>query len=190
MNGPEAPDSMSPVSFSLRDGRGAVLRLVTEEDAEELLEFFPRTHTESEFLNWFPGEFEMTLEQEREFIRDHTNKRGAIAVAAIVGGRIVACGGATPAKHRRFAHQTEIGLTVARAFWRQGIGRKITEYLVEWGRRQGLRKMLLRVFADNVRAIPLYESLGFVEEGRLKGDGLRADGTYRDTILMSKFYVE
>ena len=181
---------MFPIQFKLEDGRPCTLRLATADDAEELLRVFPQTHVESDFINYFPGEFDFTLEQEKEFIRDHTGKRGAIALVAEVAGSIVACGGATPAKQKRYAHQTEVGLTVLKGFWRQGIGRTMMEYLVEWGRAQGLRKMHLRVFADNARAIPLYQSLGFVEEGRLKGDRLRADGTYGDTIIMSKFYVE
>ena len=61
---------------------------------------------------------------------------------------------------------------------------------MDWGRAKGLRKMTLHVFVDNERAISLYLSFGFVEEGRLKGDGLRRDGSYSDTILMAKHYVE
>jgi RimJ/RimL family protein N-acetyltransferase len=63
------------------------------------------------------------------------------------------------------------------------------ERLVEWARQAGLRKLYLKVFSDNTRAIRLYESLGFVEEGRLKGDVLRGDGTYGDTLIMSHFFV-
>lgn len=181
---------MFPVRFRLKDGCPCTLRLATADDAEELLRVFPQTHVESDFINYFPGEFNLTIEEEREFIREHTDKHGAIALVGIVDERIVACGGATPAKQKRYAHQTEVGLTVLKGFWRQGIGRTMMECLVEWGRAQGLRKMCLRVFADNARAIPLYQSLGFVEEGRLKGDRLRADGTYGDAIIMSKFYVE
>ena len=71
-----------------------------------------------------------------------------------------------------------------------GLGRKMTECIVEWGRRQGLRKLYLRVFADNKHAIALYDSLGFIEEGRLKGDVLRGDGSYSDTIIMARFYPQ
>lgn len=50
--------------------------------------------------------------------------------------------------------------------------------------------MCLRTFADNTRAQNLYESLGFVEEGRLKDDRQRRDGSFGDTILMGKLYTE
>ncbi len=180
--------SSLPFDFALTDGRACVLRLITEDDAAELLEFLPQTHAESDFLNYLPGEFQMTLEQEREFIRDHTDKHGAIALVAIVDGRIIACGGASPLKFKRHSHHTEVGLAVLKAFWHQGVGRTMMTWLVEWGRLIGLRKMRLAVFASNTRAIGLYESLGFVEEGRLRRDVQLSDGSYGDTFLMAKFY--
>lgn len=60
--------------------------------------------------------------------------------------------------------------------------------LIDWAQSRKLRKLTLRVFADNDRAIATYRSLGFVEEGRLTDDILRGDGTYCDMILMAKFF--
>jgi RimJ/RimL family protein N-acetyltransferase len=186
----DASTSVFPVDFKLKDGRACTLRRVVEDDAEKFLAFLPQTHRETDLINYFPGEFKMTLDEEKQFIRDHTGTHGAIALAAIVEERIIACGGASPARWKRFEHQTEIGLVVLEAFWGLGIGRKIMECLIDWGRKEGLRKLCLRTFAENARAIPLYESLGFVQEGRLKGDRLRADGSYGDTIIMAKFLVD
>ena len=74
-------------------------------------------------------------------------------------------------------------------FWGLGIGRKIMETIVEWGRQCGLRKIYLRVFAHNDRAIRMYLAMGFVEEGRLRQDVRRGDGTFGDTLVMAKFYT-
>lgn len=188
MEAPRSESTALPLHFPVANGRACTLRLMTEDDAAELLEFLPVTHAESDFLNYVPGEFKMTLDQEREFIRQHTGRHGAIALAAVVDGRIIGCGGASPPKFERHSHHTEVGLVVLRAFWRQGVGRGIMSYLVEWGRSIGLRKMCLSTHADNQRGYRLYESLGFVEEGRLRDDVRRADGSYVDSILMAKFY--
>lgn len=59
---------------------------------------------------------------------------------------------------------------------------------VEWGRSRGLRKMYLKTFEGNDRAIALYEALGFKTEARLRDDFLRNDGTFGDTITMSLYY--
>ena len=190
MEADDVVNSIFPHKFVLTDGHTCTLRVVDERDAEEILEFLPITHVETDFVNYLPGEFRMTVEKEREFIRDHTGKFGAIALAAVLDGRIVALGGATPAPHQRFRHQTEVGLAVLKQQWGQGIGREIMTCLIEWGRRTGLRKMYLRTFADNARARTLYEALGFVEEGLLKGDRQKRDGSYGDTIMMGLFYTD
>ena len=74
-------------------------------------------------------------------------------------------------------------------FWGRGIGRRMMDCIIDWGRRRGLMKMNLRVFDHNERAIAMYRALGFQEEGRLRDDVLRGDGTYGDTIVMSKYYA-
>jgi RimJ/RimL family protein N-acetyltransferase len=174
-----------PFEYRLKDGRSCFIRTITEDDAKDFLTFFPPRLSESDFLNYMPGEFSKTLEEERKFIRDHVARPGSTALVAFVEGELVATAGAESKPLKRYAHQTELGLVVARPYWRQGIGRKLMEWLIDWARAEGLRKVTLRVFADNADALELYRSLGFVEEARLRRDALKADGTYRDTILMA-----
>jgi RimJ/RimL family protein N-acetyltransferase len=178
-----------PFTFTLKDSRECLIRGMVEDDAEELCEFLPKTHIESDFLNYLPGEFDKTVEQEREFIREHNAKPCSISMTAVAEGRIVAVAGGASPEQRRYVHHAECGLVVLKEFWGAGLGRELMECLVEWARQAGLRKLNLKVFADNTRAIRLYESLGFVEEGRLKGDVLRGDGTYGDTLIMAHFFV-
>ena len=178
-----------PYSYSLGDGRRCTIRIVTEADAGELCELVARGDIESDFLNRLPGEFDMTVEEEREFLRDRLADVESIQIVAEVAGKIVATAGASGVKLRRYPHQVELGVTVLKDFWGRGLGRRLTESIVDWGRAKGLRKITLKVFVDNERAIALYRSLGFVEEGRLRGDALRRDGSYSDTIIMAKHYV-
>ena len=186
----KTPPFALPVRFELKDGRECIIRAMSEDDAEELCAVLPRTHAESDFLHYLPGEFDWTVEQERDFIRDHHSLPCSILLCADVERRIVGFAGAEASKYRRLAHHAQFGLVVLKEFWSQGVGRKLCEYIEEWGRSEGMRKIYLRVFAHNDRAIALYNSLGYVEEGRLKGDVLRGDGTYGDTIIMAKFLVE
>lgn len=176
-----------PITVTLRDGREVCVRRLVEDDAPTLLELLPRTHGESDFLAYLPGEFNFTLEQEKEFIRGQHAPPGNLLLAAEHVGRIVAIAGTHGTKFRRQAHHRELGVTVLREYWGLGLGRALMSALIEWGVQEGLRKLTLRVFADHVRGIALYRSLGFVEEGRLRGDALRVDGTYSDTIVMGKF---
>jgi len=177
-----------PISCTLADGRTCVIRPMVESDAEELVALIPTTHLESDGLKYLPGEFKMTVEQEREYLRQRVNNPKMIGFVAVVEGRIVALAGAWSQDFRRLAHHAELGVTVVKEFWGLGLGRKMMEVVLDWGAHRGLRKMYLQVFDHNERAIRLYRDMGFVEEGRLREDILRGDGTYGDTIVMARYY--
>jgi len=164
-----------------------MLRRLQESDAEQVCERLPKSHTESDFLNFLPGEFDWTPQREREFIRERQGQARSILFCAERDGELLSLCGALQMPFRRYAHQAEVGITVFKAHWGKGLGRGMMEFVVAWSQAEGLRKLMLRVFHDNIRAINLYRSLGFLEEGRLKGDVLRVDGTYSDTIFMSRF---
>ena len=46
-----------------------------------------------------------------------------------------------------------------------------------------LNRVYLKVYEDNVRAIALYEDMGFVHEGRLRQEMYR-EGRYWDALVM------
>ena len=176
-------------SCPLKDGRVCTLRQATVEDAEGMCAFFPVVAAESDFLARHVDECDMTVEQEREFIRERLKQTNSTIIVAEFDGRIIACAGVDGQKFKKFAHHGELGMCVLREFWRLGIGRRIVDYLVGWAEDHGLRKLTLRVFEHNAPAFALYRKAGFIEEGLLKGDVRRADGTYGDTIIMAKHFV-
>lgn len=173
-----------PIQFPLDSNRVCTIRLLTEDDAAEARRIFPISHGESDFLMYMPGEFDLSLEQEQAFIRERVENPRALLLCAELDGQLIALAGAQAPKYKRMAHQAELGITVLKEFWRQGLGRKLTLCIIEWANVEGLRKLTLRVFADNERAHALYRSLGFTQEGILKEDALRTDGSYSDTIVM------
>lgn len=183
-----AGDASLPREIRLKDGTAAIMRRLEESDAEQVCRLLPLAHRESDFLNFLPGEFDWPPDRERDFIREHQRQAHSIIFCAERGGELLALCGARQLSFRRFAHQAEVGITVFKKYWGLGLGRQMMAFVVAWSQVGGLRKLTLRVFADNVRAINLYQSLGFVEEGRLRGDALRADGTYTETMLMGLFH--
>lgn len=58
-----------------------------------------------------------------------------------------------------------LNIVVDEKFRGRGIGRKLTQALLEEGKRQGMQAFTLEVRVSNTPAIRLYESLGFVSEG-------------------------
>jgi ribosomal protein S18 acetylase RimI-like enzyme len=82
-------------------------------------------------------------------------------------------------------HVLEVkGLAVDPARQREGIGGALLDAGIERARREGRRKLMLRVLGGNDGARRLYESRGFGIEGTLRGVFL-LDGDYVDDHLMA-----
>jgi diamine N-acetyltransferase len=77
------------------------------------------------------------------------------------------------------------GVWIAPDAQHNGLGKAATaEMLAVAFGRLNLRKVALEVLASNERAVALYRSLGFVEEGRFV-DQMFIDGKYEDVIRMA-----
>lgn len=176
-------------TFQLNDGRTCTIRECVEADAEAVLKLHRAVAAESDNLGRLPDEITLTVQEEREYIRAHRDGPNSIMVLAEVDGRAVALAGVEGQKLKKFAHHGELGMSILRVYWRFGIGRAILDHLEAWARQAGLRKLCLRVYDFNEPAYRLYCGAGFAEEGRLKADVLRADGTYGATIYMAKHFV-
>jgi len=86
--------------------------------------------------------------------------------------------------HPASRHVADLGLMVAAADRRRGIGWALLEHAAEWARETGVRKLELHVFPYNEPAIGLYERFGFVREGFRRGH-YRRGREYVDAILMA-----
>ena len=50
----------------------------------------------------------------------------------------------------------------------------------------GIEKISLTVVQTNTKAIELYKTYGFVEEGLLMKDRIHKDGNYYNTVIMGR----
>lgn len=57
-------------------------------------------------------------------------------------------------------------VSIAPERWRLGIGRRLTETAIEWSRRNGCHAAILETTDKQEGAIELYETRGFIEQGR------------------------
>ncbi|HEY3354353.1 MAG TPA: GNAT family protein [Polyangia bacterium] len=78
----------------------------------------------------------------------------------------------------------EIGLFIGeKALWGLGLGTELTELVVRHAFASlNMHRVHLRVFADNARAVRVYEKAGFVREGCQRDADFR-EGRYRDVLL-------
>jgi RimJ/RimL family protein N-acetyltransferase len=82
------------------------------------------------------------------------------------------------------AHRGTLGMGLLPEWRGRGLGQRLLEATLARARRSGFKRIELDVYADNLRAIALYEKAGFVREGLLR-DATLIDGVFRDAILMA-----
>jgi RimJ/RimL family protein N-acetyltransferase len=77
-----------------------------------------------------------------------------------------------------------------RSTWGHGLGRTCTKFAIDYAFRElNLNRVYLSVLATNERAIRLYQSLGFLDEGRLRAAQFK-NGQRIDVILMALLRME
>ena len=165
--------------IQLKNGQACILRQAKEEDAQIILDYMDKVCGQTDFLTFGKGELTWTLEEEQKFIMEHNEADNKMLMIAKVQGNIVGMTGFTGGKTKRIQHIGEFGISVLRKFWNQGIGRALVENMIDWAEKSGVvRKFNLRVRVDNKRAIKLYKSLGFSNEGLIS----------RQFLINDKFY--
>jgi len=87
---------------------------------------------------------------------------------------------------RRSKHVYVLSVTVKKSHWRMGIGKEMTVRTIEECKKLGAEILMLRVRADNVGAIKLYEKLGFTING-LSAKEIKLNDEYKDLYSMSLF---
>jgi ribosomal protein S18 acetylase RimI-like enzyme len=163
------------------------LRTGNINDAEAVLELEKEVLSENEFMISVIEEFEETSEQLRSWIQKILeNKREQLIVAEINGeviGLIVFRSKST----KRLSHTGSFTAMIKKEYRNQGIGKLLIKELLNWAEQNPLiEKVSLGVLSTNQRAIELYKSMGFVEEGRKIKEVKFSKDLYVDDILMYK----
>jgi ribosomal protein S18 acetylase RimI-like enzyme len=124
-----------------------------------------------------------SLEQTRAFLKRVVD--GSLPqVLAVVDDTVVGFCDILPNTAKGFTHVGRLGMAVRFEWRRQGIGRRMLDACLSLARTAGIEKVELEVFADNIGAVRLYDSLGFRQEG-LKVRGRKLEDRYQDVKLMA-----
>jgi len=107
-------------------------------------------------------------------------------LVAEVEGKVVGMAGLHRSRRVRTLHVATLGISVHDAYQGRGVGKTLMSALTDAADRWlNVLRIELEVYADNERAIKLYESFGFVVEGRKRMSAFR-DGQYVDELVMAR----
>jgi RimJ/RimL family protein N-acetyltransferase len=161
-------------------GERVVLRAIEREDLPRYVQWL----NDPQVLEYFGHYGPMSLAQEETWYESMLQDSSAINFAVEFEGEHVGGGGfcSIDGRHAR----AEVGLFIGQPrLWDQGLGRDVLQTLLRFGFEQmNLHRIYLRVFAENERAVHLYERLGFRHEGRWRQCEYR-HGRYHDLLWMS-----
>lgn len=163
------------------------LASAAEDEAAEEIEYLKRVCDETPFLLTEGCDVNYTVEGEREFLKNFEDSENCLMLNAYDKGRLIGNCSFFPAGNaKRMLHRASLGIAIFKEYCNCGIGELMLRELLDCARKCGYEIMELDVYAENVRAIHLYEKLGFIQRGRLVNAVKYKDGTYDDLILMQK----
>lgn len=166
---------------------GIELRTPGSADAETMIAFMKQSYSETPFLSSMPEEFDVSVEEELEFLRRHERSEKDCMIGAWIGGRLAGTVRLSAVRDNyRLRHRAKVGVSVLKEFWGRGVGSMLMDAALNTAASAGYRQVELEVCADNERAIRLYKKFGFEEYGRLPQAMRRSYDTFMDEILMVK----
>lgn len=166
---------------------GIALRTPSESDAQAMIDMMLGCYAETEFLSCTPEEFQVSVQDEINFMRRFEMSERECMISAFVDGKLVGnvsirqAGGV-----KRVRHRATLGISVLRDYWGRGVGSMLMDAAIQTAQSVGYAQIELQTAADNERAIRLYERFGFEQYGRCPR-ALRRENGCVDEIEMVKF---
>jgi RimJ/RimL family protein N-acetyltransferase len=168
-----------------KNGEFFTIRRPNEDDAQNIIDYSKMLFASTDQVLTTLEEYTITVQQEQTWINNFNDDPNSIILIAEMQRRIIGLLFFVGGSKKKNAHTGELGVSVNPGFQGMGIGRQLMGSLIRWAQdNPAIEKVFLNVFATNHRAIRLYQSLGFIEEGRFVKGVKQPDGQNVDVLQM------
>ena len=151
--------------MKLKDGQELTLRKAEKADAANILAYLNQVGGESDNLLFGKDGMQMPVEAEEEFIESTNGCKTSVLLVGLVENEVACVGSISASSRERIAHLGEVAVSVAKKYWRLGIGEALMKELIAFARQTGkLKTLYLGVRDGNGGAVALYRKLGFTHE--------------------------
>lgn len=130
------------------------------QDAAALLEYLQIVGGETENLSFGAEGVPLDVEAEQAYLSMQAQFCDHIQLLAKVNGEIIGTASLNR-KKKRMSHRAEFGISVKKAWWGCGVASTLTEHILDFAGKTGVKQINLEVRSDNSRAIALYKKFGF-----------------------------
>jgi RimJ/RimL family protein N-acetyltransferase len=164
-----------------------IVREAIPDDAAQLLDVLRQIRSESDFLTADETDDVLTVEEEKGHLARIFDSPNNTLLLALINDEIIGTFSIHADSHKRIAHIGDIGISILKKYWSQGIGSILMEEGINWARESGvIRRLELTVQDRNQRAIHVYEKQGFKDEAIMERGAIDADGEFLKVHLMSQ----
>ncbi len=176
---------MKPVVYHSKKNHRFIIRPMEAGDARALLVFANALIAEDTFV-MLSGK-KMTLKEETAYVKEglkRMKKNEKIRLVVVSGKEIIGSAEIRRGEKRK-RHVGELGISILKSYRREGIGKTLMEMLIAQGQRLGLRMLMLHCFENNIPALSLYKTCGFIPCGLLP-QALQYHGAYVGEVTLYK----
>lgn len=189
MTGREFP----PCEGRLTDGRGYVVRSATPGDAQFVVDLLRGVAGEGRFLLRDASDYDdFTAQDELEYVNAADGRVGLMLIAETrPGGRagFLTVFQRERGRQAKVSHNVDLGLMLAPAERRHGLGRLLLTGAIGWAKAAGYRRIYVTVLATNEASLALFRGAGFGVESRLRYF-VRIDDGFTDLVGLGLNLVE
>lgn len=156
-------------------------------DIKVMCDYINTLSKEKTYITW-QGE-EIKLKDEEKYLKSQLEKfkkSQSVQLLLFVDNKLSGIS-SVDMKERIQSHVGTFGITIIKEHRGKGLGKLLTKLVFDEVKKlKSLKIITLEVFAENEKAIKMYEKFGFKEYGKLPL-GNQYKGKLIDDILMSKF---
>lgn len=156
-------------------------------DAPAMCDYINALSREKTYITW-QGE-KIKLSDEEKYLNKQLKrfkKKESVQLLLFANGQLAGIS-SIDLKERIQNHIGSFGISVAKEFRGKGLGKLLMKHVLDEAVKnlKDLKIITLEVFAENKKAIKMYENFGFKQYGRLP-NGNKYKGKFVDDILMNK----
>lgn len=151
-----------------------------------------------EYMNAVGGESSYLAFGHNEYARDEAGVRNMIVslgcqknglfLVAHLDGEIIGALTLEGSQKPRLNHSVELGMTVKKSMWGQGVGSRLLAESIKYIKCSGIvTRAFLQVRVDNIPAIRLYHRFHFLVEGMAK-EAISENGQKLDLLNMYRLF--
>ena len=177
---------MQDITFTLKDGRRALIRSPKDEDIPGMLDYLYQSAGETEFILRYPEECGKYTPEGEKALFDRVNASDNEAMpVCLVEGKVAGNCQIVWSKGIKTRHRAKVAIALLKEYWNQGIGTRMFQELIRIAEaNEQILQMELEFVEGNTRARALYEKMGFRITG-VKPNAIRLkDGTLLNEYSM------